>query len=53
MWYRSKTIWTGLAACVGAGGAWASGEMNGVQALQMVVTGILGIFLKLAVEKVR
>lgn len=45
-WYRSKTIWTGIVAVVGAVGAYLSGEVSMADALQAVTTALIGIFIR-------
>jgi hypothetical protein len=48
---KSKTFWTGVSALLTAGAGYATGEMNGPQAIQLGVTGALGVFLRMAVTK--
>ena len=49
---RSKTVWTGLAAIIAAGAAYAESQMTGTAAIQIGLNGLLGIFLRIAIEKV-
>ena len=48
---KSKTVWAGLAGIASAGAGYASGEFTTAAAVQTALTGIIGIFLKLAIEK--
>lgn len=48
---KSKTFWTGVSAVVGAGAAYATGELSGQAATQLATTGALGVFLRMALEK--
>lgn len=50
-WYRSKTIWTGVTAIVGAVAAAMTGEIEVGTALQTVVVALVGIFLREGVGK--
>ena len=52
-WYRQKTTWVGVAAIVGAAGGLATGTLQAAAAIQMVVTGLIGIFLRQGVEKTK
>ncbi len=45
-WYRSKTIWTGIGAVIGGIGAMVTGEMETAQGVQIILTGLIGIFLR-------
>ena len=49
--YKQKTTITGLAAILGAVAAYLAGEMALDVAIQIVVTALLGIFLRQGVEK--
>lgn len=49
---KSKTVWTGLAAIITAGAAYADSQMTGSVAIQVGLNGLLGIFLRIAIEKV-
>lgn len=49
---KSKTFWTGMAAILGAGGAFSTGEMTAHEAVQLGTTGALGVFLRMAIAKV-
>ncbi len=48
---KSKTVWTGVAALTAAAGAYFTGQMTGAQAAQLAVTGLLGLFLRMGVQK--
>jgi len=50
-WYKQKTTITGIAAILGAAAAYLAGEMALDVAIQIVVTALLGIFLRQGVEK--
>jgi len=50
-WYRSKTIWTGIAAIVGAMGGMATGELETAQGLHAILTGLIAIFLRRGIAK--
>ena len=49
--FKSKTFWTGVAAVVGAAGGFFTGGLSAVAAIQMGLTGLIGIFLRQGVEK--
>lgn len=48
---KSKTFWTGLSAIVAAGTTYATGDTSAAEAMQLGVTGALGIFLRMAIAK--
>ncbi len=48
---KSKTVWTGIAGLVAAAGAFFTGVMPAGVAIQTAVTSLLGIFLRIGVEK--
>jgi hypothetical protein len=48
---KSKTFWAALAAIVGAGGGYAEGAIDLGAALQTVVTGLIGLFLRFGLAK--
>ena len=43
---KSKTLWTGVSAIVAAAGSFAVGEIEIAQAIQVVVTALIGIFIR-------
>lgn len=49
---KSKTFWTGLATLAGSGAAYASGEIGAAEAVQLGVTGLIGIFLRMSLGKI-
>lgn len=48
---KSKTFWTGLGGIVAAGAGFASGEFSTAEAVQTGLLGLIGIFLRLGIEK--
>ena len=48
---KSKTFWTGISAVAGAGVAYATGEASAMQAVNLGVTGAIGVFLRMAISK--
>jgi hypothetical protein len=48
---RTKTFWTGVAALLGAAGAYLTGEATLAGAGQMAVSGLLAIFLRQGILK--
>lgn len=48
---KSKTFWTGIAGICTAIGLWVSGEANFTEVSNIVVTSMVGIFLKAAIIK--
>lgn len=48
---KSKTLWTGLAAVASAGAGYASGDFSAGAAVQTGFLGVIGIFLRLAIDK--
>lgn len=49
-WYKSKTIWGGIAAiCVGIGG-YLDGDLNAAWSIIVTILGWMGISLRLAVK---
>jgi hypothetical protein len=49
--YTSKTFWTGLISTIGAIGGYATGAVAPVEAIQLAVTGLTGMFLRQAINK--
>jgi len=49
-WYKQKTTWTGIAAVIGAAGAFLTGGVDLSQAVQLAITGLIGIFLRQGIE---
>lgn len=52
-WYRQKTTWTGVSAIVGAAAAFATGGIDLGPAIQLAITGLIGIFLRQGVENAK
>ena len=52
-WYKQKTTWTGIGSIVGAVGGVVTGTLPVVQAIQLGMTGLIGIFLRQGIEKNR
>lgn len=50
-WYKSKTIWTGIAGVVGAVGAGVTGETSTPDAIQIGLNSLLAVFLRLGIIK--
>lgn len=50
-WYQSKTILTGIAAVIGAAGAYFTGQAAPADALQTATTALIGIFLRTGMLK--
>jgi hypothetical protein len=48
---KSKTVWAGILAALGGVSAWATGEATVAEALQVVVTAVLAIFLRHGISK--
>tara|TARA_B100000700_G_scaffold316287_2_gene405581 strand:+ start:276 stop:533 length:258 start_codon:yes stop_codon:yes gene_type:complete len=48
---KSKTVWTALAAILGAVGGYFTGELELGEMLQLVVTSGLAVFLRHGVKK--
>lgn len=48
---KSKTFWTSIAAIAASGAGYAEGVLTTGAALQTVATGLVGIFLRLALGK--
>lgn len=48
---KSKTFWTGLGGVVAAGAGYAAGEFSTAQAVQTALMGLMGIFLRLGINK--
>lgn len=48
---KSKTFWTGVAAMVGAGSMYATGESTAPEAVRLGVEGALAVFLRMAIGK--
>jgi hypothetical protein len=49
-WYTQKTIWAGVAAVIGAVGGYVTGDMGAAGAFQTALTGLIGIFMRQAVN---
>jgi uncharacterized membrane protein len=49
-WYKQKTTWTGIAAIITAVVGYATHTLPLAMALQTVMTGLIGIFLRQGVE---
>ena len=47
-WFKSKTVWTAIAAMLGFVAAWLAGEIELMQMLMAVFTAFVGIFLRSA-----
>jgi hypothetical protein len=46
-WYvYTKTFWAGVASIIAAVGGYFTGELTAAQALPIISTGIIGIFLR-------
>ena len=45
-WYKSKTVWTGIAGLVAAVGGYVTGEVVASDALQMAFVAFTGMFLR-------
>ena len=43
---KTKTFWTGVAAIVAAAGGWFTGSTDLGTAVQIAITGLIGIFLR-------
>lgn len=50
-WWQQKTTWAGGFTCVGAVTAFLAGEMGAFEAIQMLGTGLIAIFLRQAVNE--
>lgn len=48
---KSKTIWTGISAILGALGAYYTDGLPVGEAINLAVTGLIGIFLRQGIEK--
>ena len=46
-WYRSKTMWTGISGVIAAAGGAATGAIPVANALQIALTALIGIFLRM------
>ena len=49
---KQKTTWAGIIAVIGAVGGFFSNEIAGVDAIQIAITGLIGIFLRQGIAKV-
>lgn len=49
---KSKTFWTGLAGVAAGLGAFFSGEADGMESLQVGLTGLVAIFLRHGLSRV-
>ena len=48
---KSKTFWTGVIAVISAGSGFFTGGIPMGEAIQIAVTGLIGIFLRDAIKK--
>lgn len=48
---KTKTFWTGLMGALGAAGAFFTGTLPAADAIQIGLTGLIGIFLRSGVAK--
>jgi hypothetical protein len=48
---KQKTTWTGIIAVIGAIGGFLSGEIILTDAIQIALTGLIGIFLRQGIAK--
>jgi hypothetical protein len=48
---KSKTFWTGVAGLLYGVAGYVSGYLDGQQAMQIVQTSLIAIFLRHAIEK--
>jgi len=44
--YKSKTFWTGVSGLIAAAGTWVTGETSLGETIQIMVTCLVGIFLR-------
>ena len=49
--FKSKTVWAAVAAIIGAIGGYFTGELELSEALQLVVTSGLAVFLRHGISK--
>lgn len=49
--FKSKTVWTGITAIIGALAAGATGTIDHAQAASLIIEGLTAVFLRLAVSK--
>jgi hypothetical protein len=49
-WYRQKTTWAAILSIAGAAGGVATGDLALADALQVISTGAIGMFLRQGVE---
>jgi len=49
--YQSKTVWAGIVAIIGAVAGYFTGEIQASAAIQIVVTALMGIFLRDGMRK--
>lgn len=50
---KSKTVWAGLATIIAAAQGFFTGSMETAEALQLASTGLIGIFLRHGVDKIK
>lgn len=50
-WYQSKTVWTGVLGVLSAVAAFATGDADLANSIQLAITSLIGIFLRTAVNK--
>jgi hypothetical protein len=49
--FKSKTFWTGMAGIAAAGTGYAGGDFTSAEAVQTALTGLIGIFLRMGLER--
>lgn len=50
---KSKTVWTGLGTVIAAGATYAAGESSTVEAVTLAANGLMGIFIRIAIFKLK
>lgn len=50
-WYKQKTFWAGAASVLAGAGAIVMGDARG--GIELIATGVIGIFLRQGVEGVK
>lgn len=50
-WLKSKTIWTGIIGIITALAGYFTGEIALADALQLILTAFIGMFLRSGVEQ--
>lgn len=51
-WLKSKTIWTGIIGIITALAGYFTGEIGLADAMQLILTAFIGMFLRSGVERV-